>query len=55
MHDTLGYFERDLVHRPWHQDQITFASTYREQENCARRYRMMRWCTKALIARPPAR
>ena len=33
MHDTLGYFERDPVHRPWHQDQITFASTYREQEN----------------------
>ena len=33
MHDTLRYFERDPMHRPWHQDQITFASTYRDQEN----------------------
>ena len=33
MHDTLGYFQRDPVHRPWHQDQLTFASSYREQEH----------------------
>ena len=33
MHDTLNYFQQDPVHRPWHQDQITFASSYRDQEN----------------------
>jgi len=33
MHDTLGYFQRDPVHRPWHQDQLTFASSYRQQEH----------------------
>lgn len=33
MHDTLNYFQQDPVHRPWHQDQITFASSYRDQEH----------------------
>ena len=33
MHDTLGYFQHDPVHRPWHQDQLTFASSYRDQEH----------------------
>lgn len=33
MHDTLNFFQQDPVHRPWHQDQITFASSYRDQEN----------------------
>ena len=32
MHDTLGYFRRDSVHRRWHQDDLTFASLYEEQE-----------------------
>lgn len=33
MHDTLAYFMRDPVHRPWHQNQLTFASSYRDQEH----------------------
>jgi len=32
MHDTLSYFGRDPVHRPWHHDQITFAMLYEHSE-----------------------
>ena len=33
MHDTLGFFQRDPVHRPWHHERLTFAAAYRDQEN----------------------
>ncbi|HVQ26890.1 MAG TPA: 1,4-alpha-glucan branching protein GlgB [Planctomycetota bacterium] len=32
MHDTLAYFGRDPVHRPWHHDQLTFAMLYEFSE-----------------------
>jgi 1,4-alpha-glucan branching enzyme len=32
MHDTLGYFEKEPVHRRWHQDQLTFAMLYEYSE-----------------------
>ncbi len=32
MHDTLGYFGRDPVHRRWHQDELTFAMLYEHSE-----------------------
>ena len=28
MHDTLGYVERDPVHRPWHHGELTFSFVY---------------------------
>ena len=28
MHDTLGFFAREPVHRPWHLDELTFAMMY---------------------------
>jgi 1,4-alpha-glucan branching enzyme len=28
MHDTLGYFARDPIHRPYHQGELTFAMAY---------------------------
>ncbi|MFO1399598.1 MAG: 1,4-alpha-glucan branching protein GlgB [Steroidobacteraceae bacterium] len=33
MHDTLGYFAKDPVHRRYHQDQLTFAAMYAWSEN----------------------
>src|SRR5580692_8853503 len=33
MHDTLGYFQRDPVHRKFHQNDLTFAMLYQHNEN----------------------
>jgi 1,4-alpha-glucan branching enzyme len=33
MHDTLEYFRREPVHRPWHHDLLTFGLTYAWSEN----------------------
>ncbi|MBI1176024.1 1,4-alpha-glucan branching protein GlgB [bacterium] len=33
MHDTLGYFKRDPVHRKYHQNELTFAMLYHYHEN----------------------
>ena len=33
MHDTLGYFSRDPVHRKYHQNNLTFAMLYHYHEN----------------------
>ena len=33
MHDTLGYFKRDPVHRKYHQNDLTFAMLYHHHEN----------------------
>ncbi|HXR04441.1 MAG TPA: 1,4-alpha-glucan branching protein GlgB [Verrucomicrobiae bacterium] len=33
MHDTLGYFSREPVHRKYHQDDLTFATLYQHSEN----------------------
>jgi 1,4-alpha-glucan branching enzyme len=33
MHDTLGYFERQPVHRAWHHNELTFALVYAWAEN----------------------
>ncbi len=33
MHDTLGYFSRDPIHRQYHQNDLTFATLYQHQEN----------------------
>ncbi|HVY69838.1 MAG TPA: 1,4-alpha-glucan branching protein GlgB, partial [Verrucomicrobiae bacterium] len=33
MHDTLGYFKRDPVHRKYHQNDLTFAMLYHHNEN----------------------
>jgi 1,4-alpha-glucan branching enzyme len=33
MHDTLGYFQRDPVHRKFHQNDLTFAMLYHHNEN----------------------
>ena len=33
MHDTLGYFSRDPVYRPYHQNDLTFALLYHYHEN----------------------
>jgi 1,4-alpha-glucan branching enzyme len=33
MHDTLGYFRRDPIHRRYHQNDLTFAMLYHHQEN----------------------
>ena len=33
MHDTLGYFKREPVHRKWHQNDLTFAMLYHHHEN----------------------
>ena len=33
MHDTLGYFSRDPVHRKYHQNDLTFAMLYHHHEN----------------------
>jgi 1,4-alpha-glucan branching enzyme len=33
MHDTLGYFARDPIHRRHHQDELTFAMLYHGHEN----------------------
>ena len=33
MHDTLDYFQRDPVHRPYHHHQLTFALVYAFSEN----------------------
>ena len=32
MHDTLGYFQKEAVHRKYHQDQLTFAMLYENTE-----------------------
>jgi len=32
MHDTLGYFQKEPVHRKFHQDQLTFAMIYENSE-----------------------
>jgi 1,4-alpha-glucan branching enzyme len=32
MHDTLGYFQKEPVHRKYHQDQLTFAMLYEYTE-----------------------
>ena len=33
MHDTLEYFRHDPIHRPYHQDQLTFAMIYEYSEH----------------------
>jgi 1,4-alpha-glucan branching enzyme len=33
MHDTLGYFSRDAIHRKYHQNDLTFAMLYHYHEN----------------------
>ena len=33
MHDTLGYFGRDPIHRKYHQNDLTFAMLYHHNEN----------------------
>ena len=33
MHDTLGYFSREPVHRKYHQNDLTFAMLYHHSEN----------------------
>jgi 1,4-alpha-glucan branching enzyme len=33
MHDTLGYFKRDSIHRKYHQNDLTFAMLYHHHEN----------------------
>ncbi len=33
MHDTLGYFKRDPIHRQFHQNDLTFAMLYHGHEN----------------------
>ncbi len=33
MHDTLGYFQRDPIHRKFHQNELTFAMLYHNNEN----------------------
>jgi 1,4-alpha-glucan branching enzyme len=33
MHDTLGYFKRDPIHRKYHQNDLTFAMLYHYNEN----------------------
>ncbi len=33
MHDTLGYFSRDPIYRPYHQNDLTFAMLYHYNEN----------------------
>jgi 1,4-alpha-glucan branching enzyme len=33
MHDTLGYFKRDPIHRKFHQNELTFAMLYHFHEN----------------------
>jgi 1,4-alpha-glucan branching enzyme len=33
MHDTLGYFSREPVHRKYHQNDLTFATLYHHHEN----------------------
>ena len=33
MHDTLGYFKRDPIHRRYHQNDLTFAMLYHYHEN----------------------
>ncbi len=33
MHDTLGYFGREPIHRRWHQNDLTFASLYEHTEH----------------------
>lgn len=33
MHDSLGYLEREPVHRAWHHNELTFALTYAWAEN----------------------
>ena len=33
MHDTLDYFSRDPIYRPWHHDELTFRSVYANSEH----------------------
>jgi alpha-1,4-glucan:alpha-1,4-glucan 6-glycosyltransferase/4-alpha-glucanotransferase len=33
MHDTLDYFAREPVHRPWHHDELTFRAIYADTEH----------------------
>ncbi len=33
MHDTLGYFEKEPVHRRWHHDELTFSLVYAWDES----------------------
>ncbi len=33
MHDTLGYFGREPIHRQYHQNDLTFATLYQHNEN----------------------
>ncbi len=33
MHDTLRYFEKDPIHRRWHQNDLTFGALYQWSEN----------------------
>ncbi|MBP7273698.1 MAG: 1,4-alpha-glucan branching protein GlgB [Saprospiraceae bacterium] len=33
MHDTLNYFKREPIYRPWHQNELTFAMMYAYTEN----------------------
>ena len=33
MHDTLGYFKREPIHRKFHQQELTFAMLYHHSEN----------------------
>ncbi len=33
MHDTLQYFQKDPIHRKWHQNELTFGALYQWSEN----------------------
>ena len=33
MHDTLGYFKHEPIHRKYHQNDLTFAMLYHFNEN----------------------
>ncbi|MCF3652006.1 1,4-alpha-glucan branching protein GlgB [Synoicihabitans lomoniglobus] len=33
MHDTLSYFQKDPIHRKWHQNELTFGALYQWSEN----------------------
>ncbi len=33
MHDTLKYFQKDPIHRKWHQDDLSFGALYQFSEN----------------------
>jgi 1,4-alpha-glucan branching enzyme len=51
MHDTLEYFQK--VYRKYHQNELTFSSTYAFQKILCCPFHMMKWCGKNLLGRMP--